>query len=139
MNEGRTAKVLNAIVYSTNKDEKQSSENGPANKELTSKELLLEIRKMKKFLKSQQSKGMDEASVIRGLMLASSMEEANDCSIGLGDFVFFDLQIILIAELSENPFFIFAAILLILYGLFITIYILTMHTSALPGETLFWL
>lgn len=91
---------------------------------------------MKKFLQAQKNKGLDEEAVIRGLMLASGLEESNDCSIGLGDFVFFDLQIILIAELSRNPFFIFTGILLILYGLFITICFLTVHTSALPGEAL---
>ena len=129
------AQILNAIVYSTNQTEGQSTSILPSNHELTSKELLAEIKKMKRFLKAQQKKGLDEETVIRGLMMAS-MEETNDCSIGLGDFVFFDLQIILIAELSQNPFFTFSAILLILFGLFITIFILTVTTSALPGEAL---
>lgn len=131
--EGQTARVLNAIVYSTD-NEQPSAERLSVSKELTSKELLAEIKKMKKFLKLQKQRGLDEETVIRGLMMASNLEESSDCSIGLGDFVFFDLQIILIAELSRNPFFVFSSILLILCGLFITICILTTITSPLPGE-----
>lgn len=135
--EGQTARVLNAIVYSTD-NEQPSAERLSVSKELTSKELLAEIKKMKKFLKLQKQRGLDEETVIRGLMMASNLEESSDCSIGLGDFVFFDLQIILIAELSRNPFFVFSSILLILCGLFITICILTTITSPLPGEAIFF-
>ena len=135
--EGQTARVLNAIVYSAD-NEQPSAERLSVSKELTSKELLAEIKKMKKFLKFQKQRGLDEETVIRGLMMASNLEESSDCSIGLGDFVFFDLQIILIAELSRNPFFVFSSILLILCGLFITICILTTITSPLPGEAIFF-
>lgn len=131
MDESQAARVLNAIVYSA--DNQQTSKE-VTSKELTSKELQSEIRKMKKYLQSQKQRGVDEETAIRSLMMSSILYESNDCSIGLGDFVFFTLQIILIAEISRNPFFVFGSILLILVGLFITICILTTTHSPLPGK-----